>query len=297
MRFSTARLYGWGFPSSTGLQSGECGSCYGEPILFAMPNEPQGRWSKVFSGTHTAYALSTNGFLHAFGDNREGLLGNGTRTDAPTMRPSAVDSLERFATVASGSRVTSALTTDGRLFTWGSNEAGATGLDITEGHQLVPTQVGDDDDWAMLAAGGARTFALKKSGALYGFGDNLDGLGLGANLDDEVHTPTFLRAGVRAVFAKDRVAHVITFDGELFALGDGSDGSLGFGDNEPRDTFTRVGEARDWTSLSYGTDGNVIATKADGSVHVWGPNLDAQLGFGDSFPRPTPTVLPSVRWR
>jgi hypothetical protein len=58
-----------------------------------------------------------------------------------------------------------ALKSNGTLWAWGSNYFAALG-DGTTVDKHVPTQIGTDNDWAVVVCGDQQTFALKSHGAL-----------------------------------------------------------------------------------------------------------------------------------
>jgi hypothetical protein len=87
--------------------------------------------SFALGATHTCAATS-NGQLLCWGDNREGKLGIGETTpdgsDQAHWRPTVVPGLEPVVQVTAGTRFTCALGATGRIWCWGSNEAGQLGL-------------------------------------------------------------------------------------------------------------------------------------------------------------------------
>jgi alpha-tubulin suppressor-like RCC1 family protein len=80
----------------------------------------------------------------------------------------------------------------------------------------------------------------------------------------------------------------IRSDGTLWCWGHNFGGMLGDGTDVHRGAPVRVGDARNWASVSPGTT-HTCATRIDGSLWCWGGNTYGQLGLGDagtSTPRP-----------
>ncbi len=108
-------------------------------------------------------------------------------------------------------------------------------------------------------------------------------------------------AGLRRHFA-------IGDDGELYAWGNNSDGSLGLGTNAPSSLIVtqalrvpRPAGTRAWTHVT--ATSHTLAIDADGRLFAWGLNTSGQLGLGPNTPTlslvPTPTPVPSpahARW-
>ena len=69
-------------------------------------------------------------------------------------------------------------------------------------------------------------------------------------------------------------------DGTLWAWGYNSQGQLGLGDTDDRDTPTQVGSDTDWSSVSAG-DIHSLGLKQDGTLWAWGYNGQGQLGIFD----------------
>ncbi|GIF41571.1 hypothetical protein Axi01nite_58820 [Actinoplanes xinjiangensis] len=92
----------------------------------------------------------------------------------------------------------------------------------------------------------------------------------------------------------------IRSDGTLWCWGHNFGGMLGDGTDVHRGAPVRVGDARNWASVSPGTT-HTCATRTDGSLWCWGSHTYGQLGLGDagtSTPRParvgTATIWASV---
>ncbi len=81
-------------------------------------------------------------------------------------------------------------------------------------------------------------------------------------------------------------------DGTLWATGDNSQGQLGLGDFDGRETFTPIGERSDWVRIAAG-DSFSMALNAAGELWGWGNNSLGQLGLGhtDNVTPPEPVRI------
>jgi alpha-tubulin suppressor-like RCC1 family protein len=79
--------------------------------------------------------------------------------------------------------------------------------------------------------------------------------------------------------------------GALYCWGKGSDGRLGLGDTEDRESPTRVGTEGDWLSVATGV-AHTCALKIDGSVWCFGSNSVGQLGQGTTDSSSLPLRVP-----
>ncbi len=136
------------------------------------------------AGTCNAHscALTLDGEVYCWGENRWGQLGDGSAPPAqlPCVRPTParVPGLSQIRQLAAGGGHTCALRADGRVFCWGSNDAGQLG-DGTTLQRRSPVEVQGLTGVEALALGGQHSCALAH-GAASCWGANDDGqLGTG----------------------------------------------------------------------------------------------------------------------
>src|SRR5207247_36960 len=101
---------------------------------------------------------------------------------APFVPPAA-------SPIAGGSSHTVALKKDGTLWTWGDNSSGQLGSGAPAGSRDRPGRVGNENDWAAIAAGGSHTLGLKADGSLWSWGEDYSGQGNGGHLLDTSFDP------------------------------------------------------------------------------------------------------------
>ena len=271
----------------------------------------------------------------AWGQNRWGTLGDGTRTNRPT--PAPVDAAPEWDSVSAGSAFAVGIRSDGTLWSWGLNTSGQLGV---PGVSLAtrPVEVSPDTDWASVAAGSNYALAVRTDGTLWAWGDNANGqLGLGVR--DFTLRSSPVRVGTATDWASVSASlySVATkTDGSVWGWGTNPSGAIGtpIGSDSfvPRRIGTgtawsqavatsdltllrradgtlwvtgrdaglrQVGTASDWVHVD-GETWSYAGVRSDGSLWTWGDQRAGVLGDGTgSGPRredPVP-VVPGTQWR
>ena len=186
-----------------------------------------------------------------------------------------------WAAVSTGRDHTCGLTTDGRAFCWGSNDAGQL-LRSTEGPQLcqlepfpatrscsaTPLPVLPDVRFLAVSAGGAHTCGLATDRTVYCWGDNEYGQ-LGADVPERgvVHVASTL--GFATISAGAQHSCGTRTDGSLFCWGRNDRGQLGTGDKLSSSIPVRVSATVAFATVSAG-EGRTCARSTTGSAYCWG---------------------------
>jgi alpha-tubulin suppressor-like RCC1 family protein len=214
-------------------------------------------WKQVSSGdSHTA-AIKTDGTLWIWGYGSFGRLGNGITTGEISTPITTFAGGSNWKQVSSASSHTTAIKTDGTLWTWGYGSSGKLGNAVTLGSISTPvTTFAGGTNWKQVIAGGALTAAIKTDGTLWTWGLASSGrLGNGVTTGN-ISTPVTTFAGGsnwKQVSASNHIAAIKT-DGTLWTWGPGNNGRLGNGIttgdiSTPVTTF--AGESN-WKQLSCG---------------------------------------------
>jgi alpha-tubulin suppressor-like RCC1 family protein len=225
----------------------------------------------------------------------------------------------RVATVSCGWRHTAAVTSCGRVLTWGDGNCGQLGHG-TDASDLTPRVV--DALWpahpaSAVACGDYHTVVLTRSGNVFTFGDNAYGeLGHGgsgaaltvapATMSTTIasssssssasttnggspmstapeHSPKLVRAlrskGVVAVDAGHSHSMAMTSAGEVYAWGRNQYGQLGTGDFVGQALPVLIEALPRCKSIACG-GGFSAAVGVDGSLWTWGCDRNGQLGHG-----------------
>ena len=88
-------------------------------------------------------------------------------------------------------------------------------------------------------------------------------------------------------------------DGSLWSWGEASNGVLGQGNNTQRSSPSRIGSDSTWDDIFIGgaTTPFAMATKTDGTLWVWGSNVQGQHGQNDRTERNSPIQIPGTQWK
>lgn len=171
-----------------------------------------------------------------------------------------------------------ALRPDGTLWGWGSGTSGQLGNGGTDTFS-VPTQIGTDSDWQMVAAGNYFSFGIKTDGTLWSWGENLYGQ-LGQT--DILYQVVPLQVGTDTdwvdVSCGARHTLLQKSDGTLWTCGDNAQGQLGIGNFDVTSSIVQVNFIDDCVAMDAQGFHNV-ALRSDGTIWTWGDNSYGQLGM------------------
>lgn len=167
----------------------------------------------------------------------------------------------------------SVVTTDGKLFCWGTNDTGNIG-DNSIITRSSPVQIGSENNWRWVSNGVGCTAAIKNDGTLWTWGLNTWGQ-LGVN--DVINRSSPVQVGSddtwRQIYFTGTYASGsigpgsiwgIKNNGTLWAWGYNDYGGLGLNDNITRSSPTQVGSDTNWKQVSL-----QIAIKNDGTLWNW----------------------------
>lgn len=271
-------------------------------------------------GLHAA-AVSESGEIYTWGKSPHGQLGHGDRATLSSRRRVLGMAPHRVAAVACGRSHTLALTSNGALYAWGSNEFGQLGLsELPPGGldamrcALAPIPLagppGEEGGWRAVAAGEAHSAAVSSAGGLFTWGTSDDsrlGLQCGAgdaasfaaepSVEDGIRVGDIVASprrvdGLPALAVSpgcgDAFTAVLCADGRLYGFGANWAGQLGLDD--------AVDEFLEPTLLLPET-GNRIIKCACGAEHMAAANECGELWvWGGRFGPPS-LVSPPLRQR
>lgn len=257
------------------------------PDTLAPTLVREGEWSYAASGTENTFAVNSNGVMYGWGADRNGQTGLGlTDEDSHTQVPVQVSGGLRISNVDVGQNFAAAVTRNGDLVTWGSNQGNALG---GPGDQVnVPTVVSED---AVSVSVGERTgYVIKTDGVLYSWGAGANGL-LGNGQEGDKASVDSINQGARQVSVSANSVIGLNSNGQLIV----------WGSNEAK-TFGKIIEDKVLTpqlvtaSTAVGVaagDRFSASVDADGKVWMWGSNVNRQSGVnGDGDATVAPVLVP-----
>jgi alpha-tubulin suppressor-like RCC1 family protein len=262
-------------------------------------------WKQVSSGnTHTA-AIKTDGTLWTWGGGGNGRLGTNDTTDRSTPVTTFAGGTD-WKQVSSGNSHTSAIKTDGTLWTWGLGSNGQLGTNDTINRSTPVTTFAGGTNWKQVSSGSSHTAAIKTDGTLWTWGNGSNGR-LGTNNTTQRLTPvTTFAGGTNWKQVSGGTSHTaaIKTDGTLWTWGNGTNGRLGTNDTTPdRSTpVTTFAGGTDWKQVSSGNS-HTVALKDDGvnkELFVFGAGGNGRLGAAESITSkdtPVTTFAGGTDWK
>ncbi|MGL6289892.1 MAG: fibronectin type III domain-containing protein, partial [Silanimonas sp.] len=278
----------WGLNTSGQLGSGGFGS-RSAPITVAGLGADI---AEVRADRDATCARSSSGAVSCWGRNEDGSIGDGDAEANPT--PSDVVGLAGIVQqVSLGTRHACALSAEGAVSCWGTDEYATLANDEPFGTRLVATPIpGLESGFGSIAVGFGFACASRPSDGVWCWGANARGE-LGDGTTQPRGSPAKLRGVApdpRQVVAGDRHACALDRSGDVWCWGSNLFGELGRGT-----TSFDAGQALRVIGLPAGTierlsvsAASTCAAYADGTQWCWGANFEGQLGDGTYTNRPSP---------
>jgi uncharacterized repeat protein (TIGR02543 family) len=270
--------------------------------------------SQISLGEEHSAVLTSQGRILIWGGNSYGEIGDGTTIDKSTPIDITdafnLHANEKIISISLGWWFSSALTSEGRVFTWGANFAGQIG-DGTTISQSVPVDITtrfnleQDETIVSIDVGYAHCIALSSNGRVFTWGYNDFGQ-LGDNTVVDKHYPMditsrfSLNIDEKISIISAGLDHnlVITSDNRIFGWGNNMNGALADGTAISKYTPT---DLTMYFSFNEGESINEVNSDerysslitSNHRVFVWGVNDYGQLGDGTNEFRYSPVEITS----
>jgi alpha-tubulin suppressor-like RCC1 family protein len=210
-------LWAWGWNAEGELGDGTT-TMRLNPIQIGVATD----WTDVAVGNTHTIALKANGSLWAWGGGtnyNHGQIGDGSTV--AKLTPTQIGSDNNWSKISANYFNSSAIKTDGTLWSWGWNNQGQL-CDGTTTEKTSPTQIGTG--YKNIYVGNATTFAIKIDNSLYSCGWNFYGQ-LGDATTIERHNLVYVGENFASV-SSDYSTFAFKVDGSLWAWGSSNGGML-----------------------------------------------------------------------
>jgi alpha-tubulin suppressor-like RCC1 family protein len=277
--------------------------------------------SGVPMGDYTMVIASGKGVrrdntLWSWGDNKNGMVGDGGGADAFVSRPKQImTQFGDWASIAGGELHVLALRANGEIYAWGSSFNGLLGVDVSDfnpdgggsdaGDQRPlrgPPRKLADSDWASISAGSQHSFAVKRNGDLYSWGSNAWGQlgngngGAGKGGYEKYPVKIGNKKWKQVMCVTTRSSAGIDENGDLYTWGANQFGQLGIGMpakpvddayvTEPRKVEIDGEPNIKWVTVTGGNNTVYAISQAEGEdvedgvgyLWSWGSNRYSQIG-------------------
>lgn len=270
----------WCWGDNIQLQQGVVGSTLDQPV----PQMIAALSGVVFlaAGDDHNCVIDGAGAVFCWGDSDNRQLGQGTSTtDSATPLAVALPGTMTATQLSLGQNHSCALLADATVACWGDDDNGQLGDGASGTDSGVAAVVPGLTDVAQVEAGVNNTCARTSAGALFCWGDNIDGqIGDGATTDRASPVAVTLPAPVSDVtVAADFVCALLTND-EVYCWGESTDYETGVGVNTDvvTPTLVRGLAGLTLTDVEAGSR-NVCVTTSSNTRLCWGHSEEGQVGI------------------
>jgi len=266
----------------------------------------------ISSGAYHSLAVDTSQKVWAWGINSSGELGSSTSdlcfSYECSTTPVLVDSLSNIARVHSGTYQSYAITNNGELWGWGSDNSSQLGIGTALNANITPKRVcavGEPTyctnylgGITAIAGGSGHTLALNSSGNVIAWGINDYGnIGDGSTNTHLTAVAVTGLANVTKIAAGSFYSVALDASGKIYTWGWNFTGQLGvdrlYQSKRPR----RVINLSNQIDIAASGSGVVVRT-TNGLLQTWGGDMRLLLGYGREIFSSVPlsvTGLPAVQ--
>ncbi|XP_075072549.1 putative E3 ubiquitin-protein ligase HERC4 isoform X2 [Mixophyes fleayi] len=253
----------------------------------------------VSCGEAHTLALNDKGQVFSWGLTKDGQTGIHVIEEYVRV-PRNIKSLSEIhiVQVSCGHHHSLALSKESEIYVWGDNRFGQLGLGYELKKEAAPKHLKSLSGipFYQIAAGGAHSFALTLSGAVFGWGRNKFGQ-LGLNDESDRSVPCLLKS-----LRSQKIVHIccgedhtaaLTKEGGVFTFGAGGYGQLGHNSTNheinPRKVFELMGSVI--TQIACGRQHTLAFVPSSGRIYSFGLGGNGQLGTGSTCNRKSPFTV------
>ncbi|KAL4959821.1 RCC1-like domain-containing protein [Aspergillus stella-maris] len=287
------------------------------PLSVESKHFPRGTVFTQLAATGSAtFVLTADGLVYGWGAFTDNSGNKQFAPDGPRIQktPVLLAGLERVTQISAGAEHVLALTAGGAVFSWGSNEQSQLGrrrVTRNAPPDLAPAECAVPSDIVSIGTGSYHSFAVTKTGAVYGWGSNNFGqtaiftaAGQSGAIVAYPTKASNLKGITQIQGGKDH-SLAINRDGRCLSWGRIDNKALGIETKDlpesgiitdeydrPRilKTPMAIANIENAVGLGIGTDHSFVIT-GDGHAYSWGFNVQRQTGQASSDDE---IVIPTV---
>lgn len=243
-------------------------------------------FKKVSARFNTIGAVTPEGDVYVWGYGKDGVMGDGLSEEFNPV-PKKIEELSDIESVEFGSISGAALSKDGQLYTWGSNNYGTLGLNISPGATIfLPSEVpyfkNNNIKIADMSVGRMHMAAISSDGRLFTWGyGTLGALGTGQTATFSVPRYIALPVAAKSVVAGYSHTAVLSGSGDVYVFGENTFGKLGTGDDTNLLSPVLLADIKNATHISLGPDASFIIVEGR-TVYGAGRGAYGALGAGNT---------------
>jgi alpha-tubulin suppressor-like RCC1 family protein len=232
------------------------------------------------NGFHHVIAITNENKVYIWGFNNYGQLGDGTYDDC--FVPQLLNELkdENITNVCCGHRHSLALTSNGKVYAWGSNQFGQIGNECDNECQLTPIKIEElDEEFIVgISCGLYHSLALTENGRVYSWGYNYrKQLGFGNIIASNVPKLIKIKDSNKSNVIIIRISCgpnyslLLSSNGDIYAFGCNDFGQLGNNCFKNQSIPTKILTQNQFIDIAANKDCNIsVALSVDGIYYIWG---------------------------
>ena len=278
--FHTITLSDDGTAHSFGRNSeGELGLSHNNDVSLPTPIPNLPTINMISCGGLFTVCVDDEGFIWSFGKNNCGQLGTGNKTNFNV--PQKLLNIPPVLSVSCGSEHTLIITNDDSLWSCGSNSSGQLCHGDTEDRSKP--QKTSFSNISKISTGWSQSLFENNKGEIFGCGFNLQGqCGLGHFNSPQITPSLILNLPSNIVKFVCGFRHNLFLDseGNVFSVGDNSNGQLGLGHNTNQNKLSKIPNIPSIKVISC-VRSSCYLIDFEGNLWTFGCNNGGQLGNVD----------------
>ncbi|SHL08072.1 T9SS type A sorting domain-containing protein [Chryseobacterium polytrichastri] len=236
-------------------------------------------WKKFSQGETFSVGLKEDGTLWVWGQNINGILGNGSGTTTILQYPTQIGTDNNWTDISVGRWFILAKKTDNNLYGWGDNQYGNLG-NGNNTNQYSPIMI--STNVKSFSAGYHHTMIVKNDGTMWGTGYNQSAaLGMGTSVG--YYNTWQQESSLATNWEKASSGYYNSFgiktNGTLWSAGTNVEGQTGTGATGGVSVnFVQIGTDTNWKDVSCGVY-HVLGLKTNNKLFGWGYSANGRLGI------------------